>query len=149
MEDQRAFAGLLKGNGMLRRYGTGLFLLLALSGCGLPLRSDIVVNAPRPLQPTVGMSRAQVAALMDRKIVVGYGADPVDGTMKPVESGNLYSSEKVVVRGEEYWVDSYISGAGGGKPVSRGTLIPMIFKGDVLAGQGRDALDALTAPHEK
>ena len=127
-----------------------MLLVVLLSGCGLPLRSDIVINPPAKLEPTVGMTRVEVQALMNRRVTIGYEVDPVSGASKPVEVQNLYSSEKILVSGQEYWVDSYITGVPtSGGPVSRDMLTPMIFKDNTLAGKGREALVALTASHEK
>jgi hypothetical protein len=131
------------------RFAVLFVVFLALTGCGLPLRSDIVVNAPAPLVPTLGMSRPQVEALMSKKVVMGYEIDAA-GIPKPVEVKNLYSSEKMVINGEIYWIDQYITNTPqAGRPVTRDALTPMIYKGDILAGIGREGLAALTAAHEK
>ena len=122
-----------------------LFLAAALSGCGLPLRSGIL-PAATAFEPTPGMRRSAVSALMADTVVVGYEVDPVTGGSRPVEAKSLYSSEIFFVDGQEYLVDSYITGvARSGQPVSESILTPMIFRNDVLIGKGRDALAAVKA----
>ena len=126
-----------------------IVISLMLVGCGLPLRSDIVVNPPAPLVPTLGMPRTQVEALMAKRVITGYEIT-ADGISKPVEVKNLYSSERLIIRNEEYWVDSYITSIPqNGRPVSGEVLTPMVYKGDILAGIGREGLAVLTAVHEK
>ncbi len=134
----------------MMRYAVILLLVISLSGCSLPLRSDIVNMAPKPLVPTLGMTRAEVSALMSHPVTVGYEVDPATGALKPIEAKSLYSSEMLTVAHQDYLVDSYITGVQrAGKPIGEDVLTPMIFKDNILCGQGREALTTLKAGPSK
>ncbi len=129
------------------RYIFLVLFMIVLGGCSsLPLNSSLLPVASQAMEPTLGMTRPQVAALMTRTVTVGYEIDPVTGEAKPLEAKSLYSTEVVPVGNETYLVDSYIIGVPlPGHPVTASGLMPMIFKDDLLCGKGRDALAALKA----
>lgn len=124
-----------------------IFVVLACSGCGVTLRSDVLPAKPAVTTPSLGMTRTEVSALMTRTVVMGYDTDPATGKLRPMETGSLYSTEFLTVGKDVYVVDHYINGivkeapsTGGGRVLAESSLTPMIFKNNILAGQGNEAL---------
>ncbi|MBF0388405.1 MAG: hypothetical protein HQL20_11265 [Candidatus Omnitrophica bacterium] len=137
------------GKRAFMRYLVIIFLLLAVNGCALLPNTSLVPVVQAAPEPTLGMTRAQVTAIMSRTVTIGYEVDPVSGAVKPLEINSLYSTEMLTVGNDFYLVDSFITGpAKAGIPVTEAELTPMIFKNDLLCGKGRSALAAIKAAPE-
>ncbi|MEI8011586.1 MAG: hypothetical protein WCI27_03760 [Candidatus Omnitrophota bacterium] len=129
-----------------------LLLVPVLAGCSsIPVPVVSVVSvAPVAALPSdrlsIGMTRAEVVAIMAAQIVVGYEMNAVAGVSKPVKAQNLYSSELVVVKGATYQVDRYIvrEPAPGAK-VALDALFPVVYKDGLLTAKGRDGLAGIMA----
>ncbi|MEI6438538.1 MAG: hypothetical protein WCO69_07310 [Candidatus Omnitrophota bacterium] len=128
------------------RFIIAILLMISVSGCS-SLNTSLI-PAPAAQGPTLGMTRAQVAALMTKMVVVGYEIDPSSGAAKPLEVKSFYSTEMLPSGNENYLVDSYITGVlPAGQRVKESGLTPMIFKNDILCGTGHESLAALKAGH--
>ncbi len=126
-----------------------MFCLMVFSVMGCAVVSTSIVPTAMPWRPadrlTLGMTRAQVLALMDAKVVVGYEIDPVTGVSKPVEAQALYSSERVDIGGLVYQVDRYIVHPPAAERVAESELFPVVYKDGLLVAKGYDGLMGLKA----
>jgi len=131
-------------------------MLVFLSGCStmdLPKVSGFASPARPAALPSLGLTRKEVSALMTRPVTVGYQIDPSTGLSKPITANSLYGTEILIIGGETYIVDQYITGdAGAVRGSLEDRLVPMVFKNDLLVGNSQAALDGLKAkqkPDEK
>ncbi|MFH0753121.1 MAG: hypothetical protein V2A70_00980, partial [Candidatus Omnitrophota bacterium] len=113
-------------------------MLIGASGCTVVSTSIVPVVLPQnPVDRlTPGMTRAEVMAIMDARVVVGYEIDPFTGISKPVESKNLYSSEMMEAGGFSYQVDRYIIRPSAAERVSEAGLFPVVYRNGFLVAKG-------------
>jgi hypothetical protein len=134
---------------MMRAFLLAFSVLLMCSGCAIltdgPFASKTTETAlPPELRLKVGMTRAEVSAIMDRPVVVGYEIDPASGKASPVEAKSLFSTELMTVGGKEYQVDKYIIRSDNGIAVTAEDLLfPVVFERGLLVAKGHDGLEQL------
>jgi hypothetical protein len=125
-------------------------LVMVCSGCSIVTSGPLAPKAgatalPRELQLKIGMSKAEVSAIMDRTVIVGYEIDPVTGKSKPVEAPSLFSTEFIAQGKKTYQVDKYITRDDNGIAVTvEDLLYPVVFDHDLLVAKGREGLEQLT-----
>ena len=124
-------------------------LVMLFSGCAIitsgPSSPQTGATAlPRELQLKVGMSQAEVAAIMDRSVTVGFEVDPATGASKPIQARSLYSSEFLALGNKTYQVDKYIIRDNNGIAVTTEDLLfPVVFERGLLVAKGRAGLEQL------
>jgi hypothetical protein len=117
------------------------FLMFACSGC---VTLSAGPSLPPELQLKVGMGQAEVHAIMDRSVIVGYEVDPVSSASKPVETGSLFSTEMLTLGNKTYQVDKYIIRSDNGIAVTvEDLLFPVAFERGLMVAKGRDGLEQL------
>ena len=122
-------------------------MLVGACGCALVSTSMVPVAVPqRPVDRlTLGMTRVEVAAIMDARVIVSYEIDPVNGASKPVEARNLYSSEIVDINGVSCQIDRYIIHPPVAARVADAELYPVVYKNGLLIAKGMSGLSELKA----
>ncbi len=90
-----------------------------------------------------GLSRAEVAAILGKEVVVGYAlADQVVEQYQPITSPNLKRSETIKKNNKNYMVDYYLAGIKvADDKISDDELLPLVFENDHLIGIGWDYLN--------
>ena len=115
------------------------FLMFVCSGC-VTLSSG--PSLPPELQLQVGMSQAEVSAIMLKPVTVGYEVDPVSGVSRPIEASSLFSTEFLTLGNKTYQVDSYIVRNDNGIAVTvEDLLFPVVFERGLLVAKGLDGLE--------
>jgi hypothetical protein len=123
--------------------------IMFFSGCSIVTSGPFAPRSetaklPRELQLKIGMSQAEVSAIMDQPVIVGYQIDPVTGVSKPVEASSLFSSEFLTKGNKTYQVDKYITRDDDGIAVTvEDLLYPVAFERGLLVAKGREGLEAL------
>ena len=124
-------------------------LMMLCSGCAIVNSGPFFPQAgatavPRELQLKIGMSQAEVSAIMDRAVTVGYEVDPATGASKPIEARSLFSTEFLTQGNKTYQVDKYIIRNDNGIAVTvEDLLFPVVFERGLLVAKGREGLEAL------
>jgi hypothetical protein len=125
------------------------FLMMVCSGCAIITSGPSSPKAgatavPRELQLKIGMSQAEVSAIMDRTVTVGYEVDPATGAAKPIEARSLFSTEFLTLGNKTYQIDKYIIRDDNGIAVTvEDLLFPVVFEHGLLVAKGRVGLEAL------
>lgn len=90
----------------------------------------------------MGLSRAEVVALLGKEVVIGYSlVDEKSEQYKPLTMANPQRSEIVRKNNKTYSVDYYLIGIKvADDKISDEELIPLIFQNDRLIGLGWDFL---------
>jgi hypothetical protein len=123
--------------------------MMACSGCASITSGPFAPQAgttavPRELQLKIGMSQAEVSAIMDRVVTVGYELDPATGASKPVEARSLFSTEFLTQGNKSYQIDKYIVLDDNGIAVTvEDLLFPVVFERGLLVAKGRVGLEQL------
>lgn len=124
-------------------------LLIVCSGCAIVTSGPFAPQAgttavPRELQLKLGMSAAEVSAIMDRTVTVGYEIDPATGASKPIESRSLFSTEFLTQGAKTYQVDKYIIRDENGIAMTAEDLLyPVVFEHGLLVAKGQAELEQL------
>ena len=138
----------------MRKILCACVLVLSAAGCatvsGVPA-STTVQGGPVKVDPfseiAIGMAQAEVVALLNGEVTVGYEADPASGQFKPIRRKTLVSSEIIEDHGQDYQVDMYLPR--GGQDASSGMAqaavkpYPFIYSKGALVAKGFAELEAL------
>jgi hypothetical protein len=133
----------------MRAVGMLCCLLIVCSGCAIVTSGPSAPQAgttavPRELQLKIGMSEAEVSAVMDRAVTVGYEIDPATGASKPIESRSLFSTEFLTQGNKTYQVDKYIiRDENGIAMTAEDRLYPVVFERGLLVAKGQAGLESL------
>ena len=127
-----------------------LLLVFFVSGCATVGIKDnagqtgVSAAADPFVKVVVGMTHAEVVALLDGKVTVGYEVDPATGAVRSIEASRLYSSEVLSAGAQSYQVDQYIAhDAAEGAVNVEADLFPLAYKDGILVAKGSFAVDAL------
>ncbi len=128
--------------------------MFALNGCALTMK-DVPVIGPAIVEETgpgagisLGMTREQVIAVMDKPVTVGFEFDASTGLTKAIQISSLYSSEVLTLGERAYLVDYYIVDTQRAQTrIADADLYPVVFLNDILAAKGRAELQALKETH--
>jgi hypothetical protein len=126
-----------------------LGLVVVCSGCSIVTSGPLAPKAstaalPRELQLKIGMSQVEVAAIMDRTVIVGYEVDLATGVSKPIQAPSLLSTEILTKGNKTYQVDKYITRDDNGIAVTvEDLLYPVVFEHGLLVAKGREGLEQL------
>lgn len=93
-------------------------------------------------QLRMGLSRAQVEALLGKEVVIGYSLiDEQSGQYKPLTVANPQRSEVTSKNNKTYSIDYYLIGIKvADDKTSDDELVPLTFQNDRLIGIGWDFL---------
>lgn len=129
------------------------FLLLLILGCATTEQGSEESSAPVDLtlmprrfislrQIHNGMTRKEVAGMLDNEIIVGYEINENDSAKyKPLTIKNPYRSEDLQKNSQRFEVVYYLQGVkDADDKISDDELIPMVFAEDRLVGTGWDFL---------
>jgi hypothetical protein len=125
------------------------FLMLACSGCATLDAGPFTLKTgesslPPELRLKVGMTQAEVFAIMSKTVTVGYEVDPLSGVSKPIEANSLFSTEILTLGNKTYQVDKYIIRNDNGIAVTvEDLLFPVVFERGLVVAKGRDGLEQL------
>lgn len=126
-----------------------LVLLAACSGCvtvtsGPPPVKAGALAVPPEIELKPGMTVAEVFAIMDRAVTVGYDVDVKTGVARPIEARSLFSTEILTAGNRTCQVDKYIVRTDSGIAVTAEDLLfPVVFERGLLIAKGREGLEAL------
>ena len=127
-----------------------IFSTAVMNGCALTMK-DVPLIGASPSQETgpgsgisLGMTREQVTAVMNKLVTVGFEVDSSAGVTKAIQINSLYSSEMLTLSGLPYQVDYYIVDTEKAQTkVADADLFPVVFQNNILAAKGQAELAAL------
>ena len=132
-----------------------MFVMVALNGCALTMKDVPLLNPPpQETGPgagiSLGMTREQVTAAMNKLVTVGFEVDSSSGVTKAIQINSLYSSEVLTLGSQEYQVDYYIVDTQKAQTqIADADLFPVVFQKNILAAKGPAEFTALKEKYKR
>ncbi|MBF0122562.1 MAG: hypothetical protein HQL21_04015 [Candidatus Omnitrophica bacterium] len=132
-----------------------LFSMMALSGCALTMKDVPLLGASATQEAgpgsgiSLGMTREQVTAVMNKLVTVGFEIDSSSGVTKAIQINSLYSAEVLTLGPQAYQVDYYIVDTQKAQTrIADADLFPVVFQNNILAAKGQAELTALKEKYQ-